>query len=125
MTNSAALATKPDHKITITPYFGRVVVTFKGAVVADTERALQLNEGPYGPVLYIARSDCKMEHFIETEHQTICPFKGEARYWSLSSKDGVAMNAVWAYDNPLPVAADIRNLVAFYPDKVDIRAGGA
>lgn len=125
MNATIAYASQPEHRITVTPFFGRVVVTFKGTLVADTERALQLNEGSYGPVLYIPRSDCKMEHFIETEHQTRCPFKGEARYWTLSSKDGEAVNAVWAYDNPLPVATDIRNHVAFYPDKVDIRAGGA
>ena len=125
MNNSAALATKPDHKITVTPFFGRVVATFKGAVVADTERALQVNEGSFQPVLYIPRSDCKMEHFIETDHQTKCPFKGTARYWTLSSKDGEAVNAVWGYDEPFPVVTDIRNHVAFYPNKVDIRAGGA
>ncbi len=122
MVQSAAFIAQPEHTITVTPFLGRVVVTFKGTLVASTERALQLNEGHYPAVFYVPRNDCKMEHFIETDHKTVCPFKGDARYWSLSSKDGTAENSVWAYDQPYDQVSDIRDHVAFYPDKVDIRA---
>ncbi len=29
------------------------------------------------------------------------------------------MNAVWTYENPYDAVADIRDHVAFYPDRVD------
>ncbi|MGL4488713.1 MAG: DUF427 domain-containing protein, partial [Rhizobiaceae bacterium] len=93
MVQSSAYAANPNHKITVTPYNGRVVVTFKGTLVADSSRALELKEGNYPAVFYIPRDDCKMVHFIETDHQTKCPFKGTARYWTLSTKDGEALNA--------------------------------
>lgn len=125
MLTSTAYAANPAHKITVTPFQGRVVVSFKGTVVADTVKALSLKEASYPATLYVPRGDCKMEHFIETDRTTKCPFKGTAHYWSLSSKDGMSDNAVWGYDNPFDQVADIDGHVAFYPDRVDIRAGGA
>jgi uncharacterized protein (DUF427 family) len=125
MVQSTAYAANPGHKITVAPFQGRVVVTFKGAVVADTVKALSLKEASYPVTLYIPRADCKMVHFIESPLTTKCPFKGSARYWSLSSKDGNSENAVWGYDNPFDQVAEIDGHVAFYPDRVDIRAGGA
>ena len=41
----------PDHPITIKPSADHVRVTFNGKVVADTKRALVLQEAAYKPVL--------------------------------------------------------------------------
>jgi uncharacterized protein (DUF427 family) len=125
MALSTAYAANPAHTITVKPYMGRVVVTFKGALVADTVRALELKEGNYPATFYIPREDCKMVHFTETDLHTTCPFKGVARYWSLSSKDGASENAVWGYDTPFDQVAEIDGHVAFYKDRVEIRAGGS
>jgi uncharacterized protein (DUF427 family) len=125
MVQSTAYAANPAHTITVKPYAGRVVVTFKGTLVADTMRALELKEANYPATFYIPREDCKMVHFIETDRQTKCPFKGTARYWTLSTKDGTSDNSVWGYDNPFDQVAEIDGHVAFYPDRVDIRAGAA
>ena len=125
MVQSTAYAANPGHKITVSPFEGRVTVSFKGTVVADSVRALSLKEASYPATLYIPRDDCKMVHFIETDLTSRCPFKGTARYWTLSSKDGASENAVWGYDNPFDQVAEIDGHVAFYPNRVDIRAGGA
>jgi uncharacterized protein (DUF427 family) len=123
MTSSPAFASNPGHKITIAPELERVVVRFKGEVVADTKRAVRLQEASYPSVLYIPRDDIKAEHFIETSHQTKCPFKGTARYWTLTGKSGEAVNAVWGYDNPFDQVAGIDQHVAFYPNQVEIKIG--
>ena len=47
----------PDHPITITPATERVRVTFNGQVVADSKRALVLQEASYKPVFYIPREE--------------------------------------------------------------------
>ena len=125
MVQSTSYAANPGHKITVSPFEGRVTVSFKGTVVADSVRALSLKEASYPATLYIPRDDCKMVHFLETDLTTKCPFKGTARYWTLSSKDGASENAVWGYDNPFDQVAEIDGHVAFYPNRVDIRAGGA
>ncbi len=123
MVSSPAFAANPGHTITTTPETARVTVRFKGELVADSTRALRLQEASYPAVLYIPRDDLKLEHFIDTSHQTKCPFKGTARYWTLTGKSGQAVNAVWGYDNPFDQVAQIDRHVAFYPDQVEIVVG--
>jgi uncharacterized protein (DUF427 family) len=123
MTMSAAYGANPGHKITISPEPKHVVVRFKGEVVAETKRALRLQEASYPSVLYIPRDDIKPEHFIETDHQTKCPFKGTARYWTLTGKSGEAVNSVWGYDDPFDQVSEIDRHVAFYSNQVETTVG--
>jgi uncharacterized protein (DUF427 family) len=123
-TNSAPGFTKyPQHSISATPAEVRVQVTFRGEVIADTRDAVQLHEAmgsgksTVAPVVYyIPRSDVKMERLVRSPHHTYCPFKGEASYFSL--EDGPE-NAVWSYEQPYDEMATLKDLLAFYPDKVD------
>jgi len=112
----------PDHPITIGPYEKRVVVRFKGAVVADTRNALELKESTYKPVLYIPRGDAKLAHYEPSDRQTHCPYKGDASYFHLKAEDARAENAVWSYETPFPAMKAIEGHVAFYADKVTISA---
>ena len=111
----------PEHRIAIKPAAVRVRVTFRGEVIADTQNALRLEEGSYPAVYYIPRGDVKMERLARSSHRTYCPFKGEASYFSLA---GGAENAVWSYEKPYDEMAPIKDLVAFYPDKVDSISAG-
>jgi uncharacterized protein (DUF427 family) len=121
--SSPAFAANPGHTITLTPEATRIQVLFKGTLVADTDRAIRLQEASYPACFYVPRADCKMEYFVETAHQTNCPFKGTARYWTLKTKDGAAENSVWGYDDPFDQMAAIDGHVAFYPNQVEIKAG--
>jgi uncharacterized protein (DUF427 family) len=107
----------PDHPITITPTGSRVTVTVGGKVVADTENALTLQEASYPPVQYVPLADVDPALITATDHQTYCPYKGEASYWSLPE----AENAVWGYQDPYDAVAPIKGHVAFYPDKAEVR----
>ena len=109
----------PDHPITITPNPKRVRVTLGGRVVADTTRALTLQEAKYPPVQYIPRADADMSLFNRTDHSTHCPYKGDASYYSLEVGGQIAKNAVWSYEQPFPAMAEIKEYLAFYPDRVD------
>ena len=108
------------HPITVKPADGRVVVRWRGRQAADTRRALELREANYPPVLYIPRDDADMRLFAPSAHQTICPYKGQASYFSLRDGDETDANAVWTYEAPKPVAAAIKDHLAFYPDRVEI-----
>ena len=113
----------PQHKVATQPARVRVVVKYKGEVIADTRDAIALHETHVGHVVapvvyYIPRKDVKMERLARTEHHTHCPFKGQAAYYSL--KNG-AENAVWTYEQPYDEMLAIKELLAFYPDKFDIR----
>ncbi len=107
------------HAITIEPNPNRVQVTFNGTIIADTGRALVLREGPLPPAQYIPREDVKMSFLRPTSHSTHCPFKGDASYFTVSVDGRTAENAVWTYKAPLLAVADIKDYVAFYPEKMD------
>jgi uncharacterized protein (DUF427 family) len=110
----------PDHPITIVPNPQRVRVIFNGCVVAETNRALTLKEASLRPVQYVPREDADMELFVRTGHATHCPYKGEAAYYSLNVDGHRAENAVWTYEEPYPAVAEIKDRLAFYPDRVDL-----
>lgn len=99
----------------------RVRVTFKGEVIADTNDAIALKEGSYPVVYYLPRKDVKMDRLARTTHTTHCPFKGDASYFSLVNGPE---NAVWSYEQPYDDVAAIKELLAFYPNKVDAIVAG-
>ncbi len=105
--------------IAMRPAPGRVRVSFNGELIADTLEALVLEESGHPPVLYVPRKDVKMERLIRTSHTTYCPHKGHATYYSLCNGQ-TARNAAWSYERPKDEVAAIRELLAFYPDKVAI-----
>ncbi|GLS24089.1 hypothetical protein GCM10007874_71100 [Labrys miyagiensis] len=109
----------PDHPITITPTPSRVVVTVAGKVVADSTHALSLKEASYPTVLYIPRSDVDMSLLARTDHASYCPYKGDASYYSIPAGGERSVNAIWTYETPYAPVAEIKEHVAFYPDRVD------
>jgi uncharacterized protein (DUF427 family) len=109
----------PDHPITIAPNGNRVRVTFAGHVVADTTHALTLKEESYKPVFYIPRTDADMSLLTSTDNRTHCPYKGDASYFTIAAHGRSAENAVWSYEQPFPAMAEIKEYLAFYPNRVD------
>jgi uncharacterized protein (DUF427 family) len=109
----------PDHPIAIAPNAKRVRVTFAGKTIADTTRALSLKEARYPPVNYIPRADVDMDALTRSAHKSYCPYKGDANYFSLGVDGQSADNAVWTYEQPYPAVAEIKDHLAFYPDRVD------
>jgi uncharacterized protein (DUF427 family) len=110
----------PDHPIAIAANPNRVVVTYRGQVLADTTQALTLREAKYPPVQYIPRADASLARLIRSEHVTYCPYKGECSYYHLADGGDGALNAVWTYEAPYASVEAIRGHLAFYPDRVEI-----
>src|ERR1700675_2111074 len=109
----------PDHPITITPTKGRVTVVVNGRRVADSREALTLKEAAYPPVHYIPRKDVDMTQLQRSSHHTYCPYKGECAYYSIPGGGERSGNAVWTYEAPYAAVSEIREYLAFYPDRVD------
>ncbi len=109
----------PDHPIAIAPNPARVIVKIGGRVVADSRNALTLKEASYPAVQYIPRVDVDMSLLVGSEHHTHCPYKGEASYYSIVRGDDASVDAVWSYENPHAAVREIKDHLAFYPDRVD------
>jgi uncharacterized protein (DUF427 family) len=110
----------PDHPIDITFNPRRVQVLYQGHLIADTRGALELKEAAYKAVQYIPRADVEMAALSRTERSTHCPYKGDASYYTIARDGTLAENAVWSYEDPYPAMAQIKGMLAFYPNQVEI-----
>ena len=119
MTDKPMKIPGPDHPISIDSNPSRVVVKVGGKVIADTRDALTLREASYPAVQYIPRRSVDMAALRRSEHTTYCPYKGVASYYSIPAGGKRSLNAVWTYETPFEAVAQIKDYVAFYPDRVD------
>lgn len=100
--------------ITITHAKGIWVVRAGGAVLGESANALSLKEGDLPEVIYFPRGDIGMAFLDASDHQTTCPHKGVASYFSIASKSKTYENAAWSYETPNADVADIAGYLAFY-----------
>ena len=109
----------PDHPITISPAEGKLRVTVAGRIIAESSRALRLDENGYPPVYYLPRNDAESSLLVRSEHSTYCPYKGDCTYYSIPTGGAKSQNAVWTYETPYEAVASIKDYLAFYPSRVD------
>jgi uncharacterized protein (DUF427 family) len=108
----------PFHRIDVLPSSRRVRITAGDEVVVDTDRAVLLFETGLPPRAYVQRADVRAP--IEpAEKRTVCPYKGEARYWNVG---GVA-EAAWSYEHPRPESTGVAGHLAFDPERVNVQIG--
>jgi len=112
------------HKITIVAADTHVEVKLGGQTVAESDRAIRLDETGISARYYIPRDDVRTDLLEPSAHHSTCPFKGEASYWSVKLGDDVYENVVWSYESPIPDAAGIEGLLCFYNERVDLTVGG-
>jgi uncharacterized protein (DUF427 family) len=113
------------HKITIAPADAHIEIRLDGQTIAESDRAVRLNETGIPARYYIPREDVRTDLLEPTAHKTTCPYKGEASYWSVKLGDKVYDNIVWGYQTPIPEAAGITGLLSFYSDHVDVTVSGS
>jgi uncharacterized protein (DUF427 family)/predicted MFS family arabinose efflux permease len=113
----------PDHPISIAPSQCHVVVRSGSAVIAETDRALEMREASYAVVYYIPIEDVDSALLRRSDHHTYCPFKGDASYYDIIDGDGTDLTAAaWYYAEPFAAVAAIQGHVAFYADRVTVTA---
>ena len=102
-----------DH-IRIRKASGVWTVRSGGAVLGESQNALELSEGDREPVIYFPREDIAMAILDRTDKSTHCPHKGDATHFSIVNRSDVIENAVWSYEDPIDAVAEIKNHLAFY-----------
>jgi len=108
-----------DH-IKIRPATGTWVVRAAGAVIGESNDALELVEGDYPPVIYFPRADLAMAFLEPAALRSKCPYKGEASYFTIEAKSGPIANAAWSYEAPIEAVVAIKNHIAFFSEKVAV-----
>jgi uncharacterized protein (DUF427 family) len=82
---------------------------WNGAVLAESSNTVMV-EGNH----YFLVEDVNMEYFKASNHHTICPWKGQASYYSLEVEGQRNENAAWFYPTPKDAAKHITGRVAFW-----------
>jgi uncharacterized protein (DUF427 family) len=82
---------------------------WNGKVVAESDRFGEVEGNVYFPP-----DSLKREFFSESDHTSICPWKGTAGYFTLTMDGKTNPNAAWIYRDPKPAAANIKDHVAFW-----------
>jgi uncharacterized protein (DUF427 family) len=101
--------------IAIRPLGRPVRVSIGGQVVAESERALLLDETGHPERIYVPREDvtAPVEPGDKRSH---CPWKGDASWWNVAG----AANVAWSYDDPKDRVSEIRGHLSFRGDDVKI-----
>jgi uncharacterized protein (DUF427 family) len=103
--------------VELTPKRIRVVVG--GETIADSRRATLLQESGHQPVYYFPPDDVRTDLLEVSDRHTRCPKKGEASYYTIRVGDHVVDAGAWYYPDPIPEARPIKDLIAFYWDRMD------
>ena len=113
----------PFHRVDIRASSVDVEVALDGVTLARTNGAQLLYETMLPVRYYIPPADVRLDLLEESPKRTVCPYKGQARYWSYP--DSVpGRNLAWSYDRRYLDAAQIHGLISFFNERVDLRVDG-
>jgi len=101
-----------------------VEISHGGITLADTTRPTLLFETLLPTRFYIPREDVAMDLLEPTGTHTICAYKGRASYWSARVDDSMLADIAWSYPEPLHDAAPVRDLMAFFTERLDLTLDG-
>ena len=63
---------------------------------------------------YFPQDSIRCEYFFDSDHKTVCGWKGEASYYHLRVSGAENADAAWFYPSPKEAAAEIKDRIAFW-----------
>lgn len=109
----------PGYEIGFDSLPARVRIVFGGAAIADSDNAKVMYELGHAPIYYLPRNDVQSKYLEATDHDTYCPYKGHASYWTVRVGDAVTENAIWTYAEPHAEVAWVKGYLGFYWGKME------
>jgi uncharacterized protein (DUF427 family) len=103
----------PKPEISIAAVAGSWVIRAEGAVIGESERAVEVVEAGRPAVLYFPREDLGMALLDRSSRVETSPALGEARFFSIVTPALTLEDAAWSYEAPAAGADRIRGFVAF------------
>lgn len=114
----------PFHRVACRRTSKHVVVTRDGEVLADTRRAVLLLETNIPGRYYIPRADVRQAALEPSSTRSLCPYKGEATYWTAQVGERVVPDLARSYEQPLTEAAPIAGHLCFWHERTDLSIDG-
>ncbi|MCJ1355307.1 MAG: hypothetical protein MMC33_005298 [Icmadophila ericetorum] len=91
--------------------------TIGGKVIADAE-SWETVEGN----IYFPPSSLDKAVLTASNTTSVCPWKGTASYYNIVIDGKETKDAAWYYPEPKAAASNIKDHVAFYKNKVNIKS---
>jgi uncharacterized protein (DUF427 family) len=83
--------------------------SWNGTVVAQSDDTVVVEGNHYFPIASVTEGV-----LVDSDHTSVCSWKGTAKYYSLDVGGEQNINAVFEYPEPKDAAAKIRDRVAFW-----------
>ena len=83
--------------------------TWNGEVIAESDDTVVVEGNHYFPA-----ESVRSEYLKESDHTSVCPWKGTANYHTVVVDGRENKDAAWYYAEPKPEAAHVRGRIAFW-----------
>ena len=83
--------------------------SWNGKVIAESDDIVTVEGNAYFPL-----SSLRKEHFRDSDHTTVCGWKGTASYFHVEVDGKKNENAAWIYRAPKEAAKQVKDRVAFW-----------
>lgn len=108
----------PFKRIDVLHSSRSVKVVAGGETVAKTREPVLLFEPGHPVRYYLPKTDVRLDLLVPSETITCCPYKGQARYYSVAGHEPVK-DVAWSYSYPTKECASIAGRVCFFNERVD------
>ncbi|MFV2173041.1 DUF427 domain-containing protein [Actinomadura sp. LOL_016] len=112
---------RPDYRVDLLARTNLMSARLGDVLLARSRACLVVDEQDHGLAVYFPEDAVDFTRLEPIDHRTVCPFKGEARYWRAAGGDGPGV--AWAYPEPFPQVARLAGYVAFDLDAVRVSIG--
>lgn len=110
----------PFHRVDARRSSRHVVVRAGGELVAESRSPVALFETGLRPQYYLPETDVRTGLLRPSETETVCPYKGVARYEHIDAGGTRIEDAVWCYREPLLEALPVARHRCFGGEQVDV-----
>ena len=113
----------PFHRIDVLPSSRQVRLELDGQLLAVSSRPVLLFETMLPTRYYLPRADVTAG-LVPSPTRSWCAYKGQASYFSASVGGRLVPDIAWSYPDPQHDAARVRDLIAFFDERVDVTLDG-
>jgi uncharacterized protein (DUF427 family) len=99
-----------------------IVIEVDGEMVAESTHPVLLYETYLPTRFYLPATDVNLNLLSPSDLHTACAYKGIAAYWAGRSPG--SRELAWTYRHPLHDAVPVRDMIAFFNERVDIAVDG-
>lgn len=102
------------------PSKSHIRIEHRGAVIADTRKALRVLETSHPPNWYVPPGHVDVALLRPSDRRSFCEWKGHAAYWHLEVGGELLRDVAWSYPDPTQPFACLRDHLAFYAGPLDL-----